>query len=709
MQADWPALETKDATEREPGTLTPTLSRHIDSLISVFDAAPVAMGVWSIDGELVHANPVFRDLVQLTVDEVPGQRFESFIDPLEAGEIRELVEGLWAGRRNYFECDFRCARPGGGEHWVRTMVTAVYGPTGRPDYVVSQIFDFSNPRTREAQAQRLVNETPVMLWLTGRAAVPRIGNRTTFDYLGIGPDDPDLQGALVRTVHPDDLADITPGIVASVQERAPFEFTARVARRDGIYRWLHNRALPFFDADGAFEGYAGASLDVTDAEELRRELHDVRELFRTVTEAGPIAVLRTDVDGEIVHASGGWPAVLELAPDELVGLHWQSVIAAEHVDEIITRGLDSITTREPFTVRVRTLGPDAGTDAGTHDHDELSLGQSWVELRVAPVFSDSGGHDGFVATLADVSSEVAAGTRADRLARVLDAGSDFLMIAEGDGAISYVNDAAHQTLGVSGSTGAGTRSFLSDVLEADSHQLFRQTVEPTLVREGIWRGELFFRTRVGVSVPVSALFLAHEDKLGHIESISAVARDITDQKDAERQLRQLATHDHLTGLPNRVLLYDRLEQALARFHRHDQHVALFYLDLDRFKPINDQLGHQVGDAVLVEISDRIHTVIRDTDTAARIGGDEFAVLVEGIGDVDLLRLVADRLIETISQSLTVGSNELQVGVSIGVVLAGARSDAVDSLMAAADAAMYRAKTAGRGRYEFVDPHGLPAD
>ena len=128
-----------------------------------------------------------------------------------------------------------------------------------------------------------------------------------------------------------------------------------------------------------------------------------------------------------------------------------------------------------------------------------------------------------------------------------------------------------------------------DVLDADSFETFQEVVEPALAADGIWRGELTFRTRSGALIPVSALFLAHENHLGRLESISAVARDITDLKDAERRLRQLATHDYLTGLPNRVLLYDRLEQALARFHRHGQPVALLYLDLDRFKPVNDEL------------------------------------------------------------------------------------------------------------------------
>ena len=659
------------------------------------------MGVWSIEGELVQANPVFRDLVQLDDDDVVGHRFETFIDPAEAAEIRGMLEDLWAGHRNYFECDFRCTRPGGGEHWVRTMLTAVYGPAGLPDYLVSQVFDFANPRTRESQAHRLVNETPVMLWLTDRSGVPRIGNNTSFEFLGIGPDDPDLRNALFRTVHPDDLAEISKAIVTNINDRVPFEFTARVARRDGVWRWLHHRALPFFDADGEFEGYAGASLDVTEAEELRLELDNVRELFRTVTEAGPIAVIRTDVDGHIVQANGGWPTFLDQAP-QLVGLNWRSVLAPEHVDEIVTRALASVSSREPFTVRVRTVDVDEGID----DFTSTAPNQSWGELRVAPVFTEDGQHDGFVTTLADVSVEVAAGSRADRLARVLDAGSDFLMIAERNGAISYVNDAAQQTLGVRGQSGSGTPSFLVDVFEPGSYELFREIVEPALARDLIWRGELNFRTRNGVQIPVSALFLAHENHLGRIESISAVARDISDLKDAERRLRQLATTDYLTGLPNRVLLYDRLEQALNRFHRNGQPVALLYLDLDRFKPVNDDLGHQVGDAVLVDIADRIQAIVRDTDTAARIGGDEFAVLVEGVADVGMLRLVADRLIESISRPLTIDSAELQVGVSIGLVVAGVGTDAADSLMAAADAAMYRAKAAGRGRCEFVGPDEL---
>ena len=285
------------------------------------------------------------------------------------------------------------------------------------------MFDFANPRTREATAHRLVNETPVLLWLTDRQGIPRIGNRASFEFLGIAPDDPDLESSVFGSFHPEDFAHIGADLAGSIRDRAPFEFTARLLRRDGQYRWLHHRAMPFFDAEGEYEGYAGASLDVTESEELRLELDEVRQLFRTVTEAGPIAVLRTDRDGNIVYANGGWPEFLE-GEEDLVGLKWRSELVPEHVDELVTRGLAAIESREPYTVRVRTRDEV--------DIDELggSAGSAWAEIRVAPVFKPDGDHDGFVATLADVSAEVAAGARADQLARVLDAGSDFLMIAD---------------------------------------------------------------------------------------------------------------------------------------------------------------------------------------------------------------------------------------------------------------------------------------
>lgn len=181
-----------------------------------------------------------------------------------------------------------------------------------------------------------------------------------------------------------------------------------------------------------------------------------------------------------------------------------------------------------------------------------------------------------------------------------------------------------------------------------------------------------------------------------LASVSMLARDLTDLRDAEQRLRQLATHDYLTGLPNRLLLYDRLELALGRFARYASPVALMYCDLDGFKPVNDRFGHQVGDDVLVTVADRIHDVVREVDTAARVGGDEFVVLVEGVDDVAQLTRLAERLVARVSEPIAVGAVTVRVGVSVGAAVASLACAEVDALMALADNAMYRAKTLGRG-------------
>ena len=685
-----------------------TLTRHISRVAAIFDAAPVAVGVWSVDGELLHANPVLCDLVGQTRGELLGITFEAFIRPSDAPTIRRAIEEIWHGERNALACDFRCRLPDGGDLWLRQHLSPVYGPGGRPEYFMSHIFDFA-PEVRPAERDALLaDETPVILWLTDRHGIPREGNRESYEFLGRRPGTG--VGGFLDHLHPDDYEALRGDIVRDIRDGRPFEFTARSRRHDGDWRWLHHRARPVRDGEGQFSGWAGASFDVTEAERLRRELDEVRRLFESVTEAGPVAVVRTDVEGKVTYANGRWAEIIDDPVSSLLDLRWQSILVPEHVQELVVRAARSIATGEPFRMRVRALEPLKATVA---PGDRTA--QYWGELRVAPVFDGEGRHDGFVATLTDITNEVAAGTRADRLARVVDAGSDFLLITDRSGAISYVNDATLATLGVEapedrddGAADADrSPTFLLDVLDADSYEFFHEVVEPVLVEEGLWRGELTFRTREGGFIPVSALVLAQEGPKGPLDTLSIVARDISDLKAAHNQLTDLATHDYVTGLPNRVLLYDKLDAALHRYQRTDQAVALLYLDLDRFKPVNDELGHHVGDAVLMSIADRIHNVVRDTDTAARIGGDEFAVLVEGVGDLDVLRDVATRLIAAIGEPFEVEGVTVTLGVSIGVVVANEACHEADALVALADSAMYQAKAAGRGCYELIIPNGRP--
>lgn len=694
---DEPPRPSGVALPSRAGDPGPDMARHIRRVAAVFDAAPIGVAVWSVDGEMLHTNPVFRDLLAEGRDDLVGRRFEEFIDPSDAPGLRRVIEQLWLGERNAFECSIRGRRPDGTDIWVRTHVTPVYGTTGEPAYLIAQVFDFASGRG-DGGPERLVENVPILLWATDDTGIPRTGNPATYAFVGRSVIEGDIGPELLELQHPGDDDQIK-RLRDRVQRHQPIEQTVRARRHDGEWRWLQHRAAPLFSDDGRFEGYAGASVDVTEIEDHRRNLVQANELYHTVVEAGP-AVARLDRRGRITYMNGRWDEVLDDPDEQLRGVRWLGVLNDEQRDELIERGRAAVETGEPFRIRVAPLeSAHLAIDPAFH----VPGMRYWAELRVAPAYDVDRAPDGWVVTLTDVTAEVAAGSRADRLARVLDAGSDMLMIAERNGVISYVNNAAQEVLGVIVPDGTATPSFLMDVLEPDSFEFFHEIVEPILGDEGMWRGELSFRTPAGDVIPTSAVFLGHQNQFGRIESISAVARDISDLKAAQRQLHELATHDYLTGMPNRVLLYDRLEQALARYHRYNQPVALLYLDLDRFKPVNDAYGHHVGDRVLQQISDRIDAVIRDTDTAARIGGDEFCLLIEGIGDQALLEAVANRLIDAISEPIDIDGATADVGASIGLVAVDESCAEADSLIALADEAMYRAKAAGRGRVVVHQP------
>lgn len=191
------------------------------------------------------------------------------------------------------------------------------------------------------------------------------------------------------------------------------------------------------------------------------------------------------------------------------------------------------------------------------------------------------------------------------------------------------------------------------------------------------------------------------DETGKAQRMIGVVRDITEQKDTEQRFQHLAFHDPLTGLPNRGLFEQRLDLAAHRARRHKSGLALAFIDLFRFKAINDTHGHAVGDKVLVEISDRLKNSVRATDTVARIGGDEFVVVLEDVKGEEEVRSLAEKLITLVSAPIPMNGQEHSVGVSLGVCLCPETEVDVYSLIHNADMAMYEAKAAGENQYRIV--------
>ena len=189
---------------------------------------------------------------------------------------------------------------------------------------------------------------------------------------------------------------------------------------------------------------------------------------------------------------------------------------------------------------------------------------------------------------------------------------------------------------------------------------------------------------------------------GSEPTISGLVRDLSEEKRYQDQLSHQATHDRLTGLPNRVMLADRLDHAINRARRDSTELAVLFIDLDRFKQVNDTLGHTYGDLLLTEVARRITACVRDSDTVSRLGGDEFVILAESVESLLAVTDLADRVVRTLDDPFVLNSNEVRISASVGIAMSSGSVDSVDHLMRSADTAMYRAKCGGRARFEVFD-------
>lgn len=221
----------------------------------------------------------------------------------------------------------------------------------------------------------------------------------------------------------------------------------------------------------------------------------------------------------------------------------------------------------------------------------------------------------------------------------------------------------------------------------------------TVTHDGFWQGEIVGRRKNGELYPVWLTITAAFEE-GRLVNYIITFSDITDRKQAENHIRHLAEHDFLTDLPNRVLLLDRLSQTLAQARRNGGNFALMFVDLDRFKQINDTLGHHVGDLLLQEVARRLQQSLRDSDTVSRQGGDEFVMLLPEAGDVDELNQLANRLMQAITQPYRLESHEFTITASIGIALYPGDGEDIDTLVRNADTAMYHAKQHGRNQCRF---------
>ncbi len=324
----------------------------------------------------------------------------------------------------------------------------------------------------------------------------------------------------------------------------------------------------------------------------------------------------------------------------------------------------------------------------------------WVDCRCA-VESDADGHPlRLTGTVQDITERKRTENKLKLAAKVFEHAGEGILIADAAGIIVEVNDTFTAITGYNREEAIGQSVTMlhSSAEDADFHAM--RWLE--LNKQNIWHGEISSQRKSGETYAELNTITAVRDSNGNVEHYVSLFTDITPMKEYKQQLEHMVHFDHLTSLPNRVLLADRLLQGMLQSQRRSLSLAVIYLDLDGFKAVNDHHGHNIGDALLCEIAQRMKSILREGDTLARIGGDEFVIVLVDLVQPSDCELVLKRLLRAIDEPVAVGDVLLHVSASMGVTLHPQDGSDPDLLLRHADQAMYLAKQAGKNCYHYFD-------
>ena len=411
-------------------------------------------------------------------------------------------------------------------------------------------------------------------------------------------------------------------------------------------------------------------------------------LLKQILDTSSVAIFLVDMQGRITQANQRMAEMFGCPLDTLIGSEYVALVHPAERESGRQKMLALLASKLP-AVELDRLYWRA-------DHSEF-----WGHLTGRRFHDVSGGERGLIGVIADVDVRKQAEEKLHLAASVFTHAREGIMICSADGTIIDVNEAFTRINGYSRDEVLGQNPRILSSGRQDRE--YYAGMWRGLAEKGHWYGEIWNRRKSGEIYAAMQTISAIYDAQGNISQYVALFSDITALKEHERQLEHIAHYDVLTTLPNRVLLADRLHQAMAQAVRRGQPLAVAYLDLDGFKAVNDQHGHETGDRLLMTVANRMKQAMREGDTLARLGGDEFVAVLLDLADPDASEQMLNRLLAAAAQPVCLEELVLQVSASVGVTFYP-QTDEVDAdqLLRQADQAMYQAKLAGKNRYHLFD-------
>jgi diguanylate cyclase (GGDEF)-like protein/PAS domain S-box-containing protein len=477
----------------------------------------------------------------------------------------------------------------------------------------------------------------------------------------------------------------------------------RFRHRDGQWRRFEIREQALArDKDDQVTRIIGVAKDITDQIEASESLRDSEQRYRMLAESISDVIFSTDSRLNLNYVSPSVQAVLGYDAEWIFQNGWQSTIANPQQLTGIYQLMDRVSKALDQPDQLAVLRSQVQTQLFLFDCLRADGRKIPIELRLVLVWDEHGTFEGVLGVGRDISQQRRAEKDLRMAATVFEHSTSAILITDPAGYIVQANEAFSR---VSGYAVEQVLDQLPNMLTVDDQQeAHLRYVLKQLGQHSTWEGEVWLRRRNGEHYPAWVGITAVLDDEGDLASYVCFFSDISERKASEQRIHRLAYYDALTHLPNRTLFQDRLHTALQSAERQKSWVVLMFLDLDRFKPINDSLGHAAGDRMLKEMATRLLGCVDDDDTVARMGGDEFTLLLQPRAnrEIALNRAihVAEQILASLVKPFVLEGREFFVTASIGIALSPQDGNELSQLMKNADTAMYHAKERGKNNFQF---------
>jgi diguanylate cyclase (GGDEF)-like protein/PAS domain S-box-containing protein len=678
------ALQDKTAALEQK---TMALTRSTAELSTITANVPVLIAYVDASEKFGFANEYVRDALALAPAEVVGRTLRDVL----GDEIYDRLDGrmteVLAGMPQTFEANLR---PGHGMPVFIVTCFPDYGDNGDVlgAYVVCQDITRRKEAEKALEARErfirlIADAVPARITYSDTNERLRFGNKRFAEYWGTEPHA--IAGRRVaEVVSPAAYDQIRPELIRSYRgEARRFDLVVERAEGTQYYQVDH---VPDFDKTGKVHGIVTISQDVTALRSAKQALTASERRMRMIADNLPALIAYLSADERYLFVNARSEQMFGLAPEQLVGRKVADVMSAEAYAQT-ARHIESV--RQGNRARFQ--------------RDLVRNGRPWSELvELIPDVDKRGNVVGFYGLVQDITDLRAARAKAEESEQRLRSITDNIpsMIAYIDRDRRYRFNNRYYETWLGRSLADITGHLVRDVLGADAYAAVHPNLERAFAGERV-DFDVEVRQDAADSRFVRGTYIPDFDASGTVIGVYSSSTDVTPLKKIELQLERLAQQDPLTGLPNRHTFNDAIAMALARSQQTGMQVALLFLDIDGFKRINDTLGHAAGDDVLREFARRLTGAVRSTDIVARLAGDEFVIILEGIHTREECRVVARKIIAAMRGEFRAGDDVVSVTTSIGIALGHALTSTADALLKRADGALYAAKGHGRDTFEIA--------